>query len=100
MQFFKRWRLFREEPKFHSLRNQSFDGDEGDIESEKLLPKAGLARHLARSNLKPWIYLTIANLIVLSMNIFLAVVTLGAIFSNQKNADLRPVSWWCTYYSI
>ncbi|KAJ5266887.1 hypothetical protein N7478_009695 [Penicillium angulare] len=92
MGFLERLNLFRREPKFHALGPDSSDGDEEDIESEKLLPKAGLARKLAHS--KSWIYFSIFNAVVLGMNVFLGVATMKNIFSSQKNADLRPTSWW------
>lgn len=87
------WTHFYQEPEFHALKNESHDGDEEDIESENLLPKMSLSRK--SSHLRAWICLTIANVIILCISIFLVMTATRSLSGNEKNTVLRPVSWWC-----
>lgn len=87
------WQYFHQEPEFHALETESHEGDEEDIESEKLLPRGRLARKSAHP--RAWICLTIANVIILSITIFLVFIAMRSLPGNEKNAVLRPISWWC-----
>lgn len=87
------WKHFHQEPEFRALKTESHNGDEEDIESENLLPKMSLPRKSSRP--RAWICLTIANVIILCITIFLVLTTTRSLSGNEKNAVLRPVSWWC-----
>jgi hypothetical protein len=88
----KVFKPFSKNYKFQTIKSQTYDNT--DIESEEPLIKGGLVWKPAVSN--AWIYLTIANLVILSITVYLLLHTklLGV---TEKNAVLRPVSWWCKY---
>ncbi|KAF3384622.1 hypothetical protein F1880_002188 [Penicillium rolfsii] len=86
------WQYFQQETKFHALETDSHCGNEEDIESEKLLTNGRLARKSAHS--RAWICLTIANVTILSITILLVLTATRSLPGNEKNAALRPVSWW------
>jgi hypothetical protein len=87
------WQYFQRETEFHALETDSHYGNEEDVESEELLTKGRLARKSALP--RAWICLTIANVIILSITIFLVFTATRSLPSNEKNAVLRPISWWC-----
>jgi hypothetical protein len=93
MRFSNFWKLFHRKPKFYALRSEIDNDEEDGIESKELLEKRTLARKPAHS--AAWIFLTITNVVILSINIFLVFSGKNSFSSDQKNAILRPVSWWC-----
>ncbi|RAK73206.1 oxidase ustYa family protein [Aspergillus fijiensis CBS 313.89] len=90
MVFSKLLRTFRQDFKFQALQTESRDSDEENIESEELLTKRSPPQNPSRA----WIYLTIANALLLSITIGLVLSAKGSFSSEEKNAILRPVSWW------
>lgn len=90
MGFSQLWKIFHRETKFHTLKTEAEYDEEDGIESEELLRKRSLAQKPAHST--TWIFLTIANVVIMSITI---VVVLSGKRSFEKNAILRPVSWWC-----
>ncbi|PYH42456.1 oxidase ustYa family protein [Aspergillus saccharolyticus JOP 1030-1] len=76
--------------KFRAVQSKSCDDDEEDIESEELLTKRSHPERLS----KAWIYLTIANAIILSSTIAIVIGARSSSWKAEKNALLRPVSWW------
>ncbi|KAJ6018703.1 hypothetical protein N7522_000770 [Penicillium canescens] len=92
MRFSHFWKLFHREPEFYALRSEIDNDEEDRIESKELLKKRTLARKPAHST--AWIFLTITNVVILSINIFLVFSGKRSFSSDQRNAILRPVSWW------
>ena len=81
---------FTGEHKFQSLKSEA--DDDTDIESENLLQNGHVARQGGISN--PLIYFTVANVVVLIITASLILST-GTFRTSEKNAILRPISWWC-----
>lgn len=95
MGFSELWQYFKRENEFHALETESHCGSEEDVESEKLLTRGRLARKSGHP--RAWIYLTIANVIILSITIFLVFTATRSLPGYEKNAVLRPISWWCKF---
>lgn len=88
------WRYFNQETEFRAVKTESYDGEEEDNESEKLLRKRGIARKSVHPT--ACICLTVANVVILSITIFVVFIATGNLSRNEKNAILRPISWWCS----
>lgn len=95
MGFSELWEYFNRENEFHALETESHCGSEEDVEAEKLLKKGRPARKSAHS--RAWIYLTLVNVIILSITIFLVLSATRSLPGQEKNAVLRPISWWCKF---
>ncbi|KAF7181872.1 hypothetical protein CNMCM7691_001169 [Aspergillus felis] len=87
--FSKIFKAFVGEHKFENLKSEA--DDDTDIESENLLRNGHVGRKAATSN--AWIYFTVANLIILSITAAL-ILSAGNFRTSEKNAVLRPISWW------
>ena len=79
MRFSHFWKLFHRKPEFYALRSENDNDEEDGIESKELLEKRTLARKPAHST--AWIFLTITNVVILSINIFL-------LFSGKKTTQV------------
>ncbi|KAF5856322.1 hypothetical protein ETB97_007530 [Aspergillus alliaceus] len=85
---------FVQEHKFQSLKPETFDDD---IELEEPLISGNFVREPVFSN--TCIFFTIGNLTILSITVSLILGARGRLPA-EKNAVLRPVSWWCKYTTM
>ncbi|KAL4959709.1 oxidase ustYa family protein [Aspergillus stella-maris] len=99
MGFSGTWLSFQRIHKVQVLDSGDSDGhDHSDMDTEGLLSagkKAGRQTFTLEPPSKSWVYFTAANLILSSIVVCVALYTReSTIKVYQKNAILRPVSWW------
>ncbi|KAL4882590.1 hypothetical protein BJY04DRAFT_217086 [Aspergillus karnatakaensis] len=91
------WQLFQRNYRFQTLRDESSYGDEGDDEKDPgdlpcLMRNSGKKAALSTFW---WTCLTTANLAMLVITVSVYMNSRGTgIMPYEKNAILRPVSWW------
>ncbi|KAL4918795.1 hypothetical protein BDW62DRAFT_217421 [Aspergillus aurantiobrunneus] len=83
------WPSFQRKYIFQALRTDSSSEDE--LDSEGLLTVRKNARR--QPSPLPWICFTTANLVILSITVSL-VLSVRGLQTQERNAVLRPVSWW------
>lgn len=95
--FSKFFKSFRRYHRFHPLDSSSASDDElaGKYE-EHLLMDERLKRETVIFKSRIWILLTITNLIILGITVSMIVTSHCQLYAG-KNADLRPISWWCEF---
>ncbi|KNG80950.1 hypothetical protein ANOM_011107 [Aspergillus nomiae NRRL 13137] len=91
MAFSKCSQITRKNYMFQTIKPEAYDDDKIDSESETLIVNGkGVAKpRLPHS----WIYLTMVNLMILGITVLLLLVWKSE-SPVERNAVLRPVSWW------
>jgi hypothetical protein len=95
MIFSRIFKTFNGERKFQNLESEA--DDDTDIEAENLLRNGHVARQGGISN--ALIYFTATNVVILIITAS-SILSTGTFRTSEKNAVLRPISWWCKSNSV